>query len=304
MAYTYYCQLKVNAARHKLTTANDEEAQIHAKLDGKKVVISEATIKRDLKFEDAEGIDCLSNKVIFEQLLLMGQDTQDTQPSGPTTNVEEKDFNAESAPTHSSDPLHSESSTEERFGKEDASKQERNIADIDIDKGTTLVNETAEDQRSLNDQDEIMFDDEKDLQALKTSKPKMIVVRDHKEPSESTTTPTSVADSTRPKARGVVMQDPSETTTTIPIPSKVQDKAKDMDTEVVGSSKKTVAAEGSSKRAGEEIEQESSKRQKVDDDQKAAELKKRWLQVDYEVEMAYDLLRLVRRQLRDGYVPE
>nr|GEW35423.1 hypothetical protein [Tanacetum cinerariifolium] len=28
------------------------------------------------------------------------------------------------------------------------------------------------------------------------------------------------------------------------------------------------------------------------------------LQVDYEVEMAYDLLRLVRRQLREGYVPE
>nr|GEY68131.1 hypothetical protein [Tanacetum cinerariifolium] len=37
-------------------------------------------------------------------------------------------------------------------------------------------------------------------------------------------------DSTRPKARGVVMQEPSETpttTTTIPIPSKVQDKGKD-----------------------------------------------------------------------------
>nr|GEW35632.1 hypothetical protein [Tanacetum cinerariifolium] len=28
------------------------------------------------------------------------------------------------------------------------------------------------------------------------------------------------------------------------------------------------------------------------------------LQVDYEVKMAYDLLRLVRRQLREGYVPE
>nr|GEX98624.1 hypothetical protein [Tanacetum cinerariifolium] len=28
------------------------------------------------------------------------------------------------------------------------------------------------------------------------------------------------------------------------------------------------------------------------------------LQVDYEVEMTYDLLRLVRRQLREGYIPE
>nr|GEU79159.1 RNA-directed DNA polymerase, eukaryota [Tanacetum cinerariifolium] len=134
-AYTYYCQLKVNAARHKLTTIVDvnvvedvhnlvaflskptesegfehiidflnanpikydltmnhtiytscieqfganattkninREVQIHAKVDGKKVIISEATITRDIKFKDKGGVDCLSNEVIFEQLLLMG----------------------------------------------------------------------------------------------------------------------------------------------------------------------------------------------------------------------------------------
>nr|GEW00362.1 hypothetical protein [Tanacetum cinerariifolium] len=48
------------------------EAQIHAKVDGKKVIISEATIRRDLKFEDEGGVDCLSNEVIFKQLPLMG----------------------------------------------------------------------------------------------------------------------------------------------------------------------------------------------------------------------------------------
>nr|GEU78676.1 hypothetical protein [Tanacetum cinerariifolium] len=47
------------------------EAQIHAKVDGKKALISEATIIRDIKFEDEEGVDCLSNEVIFEQLTLM-----------------------------------------------------------------------------------------------------------------------------------------------------------------------------------------------------------------------------------------
>nr|GEV78557.1 hypothetical protein [Tanacetum cinerariifolium] len=69
----------------------------------------------------------------------------------------------------------------------------------------------------------------KALEALKTSKPKIrgIVVRDHKELSESITIPTLIADSTRPKAKGVVMEEPSEaTTTTIPIPSKVQDIGK------------------------------------------------------------------------------
>nr|GEW86072.1 two-component response regulator-like PRR37 isoform X1 [Tanacetum cinerariifolium] len=37
------------------------EAQLHAKVDGKKVVISKASIKRDLRFEDKGGIDCLPN---------------------------------------------------------------------------------------------------------------------------------------------------------------------------------------------------------------------------------------------------
>nr|GEV92539.1 hypothetical protein [Tanacetum cinerariifolium] len=48
------------------------EAQIQAKVDGKKVIISEATIRRDLKFEDEGGDDCLPNDVLFEQITLMG----------------------------------------------------------------------------------------------------------------------------------------------------------------------------------------------------------------------------------------
>nr|GEV04449.1 copia protein [Tanacetum cinerariifolium] len=69
--------LKVNAARHKLTTAVDAktvngEAQLQALMDGKKVLITESTIRRDLQLEDTEGVDCLSNDVIFEQLTLIG----------------------------------------------------------------------------------------------------------------------------------------------------------------------------------------------------------------------------------------
>nr|GEU31800.1 putative ribonuclease H-like domain-containing protein [Tanacetum cinerariifolium] len=72
----------------------------------------------------------------------------------------------------------------------------------------------------------------KSLEALNTLNPKIKrnVVSDYKETSESTTIPTSITDSTRPKAKGIVMQEPSETptttTTTIPISSKVQDKRK------------------------------------------------------------------------------
>nr|GEU69016.1 hypothetical protein [Tanacetum cinerariifolium] len=51
------------------------EAQLHAKVDGKKVAIFEASIRRDLQFRDEGGVDSLPNKVIFKQLTLMGAKT-------------------------------------------------------------------------------------------------------------------------------------------------------------------------------------------------------------------------------------
>nr|GEV95398.1 retrovirus-related Pol polyprotein from transposon TNT 1-94 [Tanacetum cinerariifolium] len=39
--------------------------------DGKKITISEASIRRDLQLVDEEGVDCLPNSTIFEQLALM-----------------------------------------------------------------------------------------------------------------------------------------------------------------------------------------------------------------------------------------
>nr|GEV07701.1 uncharacterized mitochondrial protein AtMg00810-like [Tanacetum cinerariifolium] len=39
--------------------------------DKKKVIITEASIRRDLRFKDKGGVDCLSNEVIFEELTLM-----------------------------------------------------------------------------------------------------------------------------------------------------------------------------------------------------------------------------------------
>nr|GEW30070.1 hypothetical protein [Tanacetum cinerariifolium] len=50
----------------------NREAHIHAKVDKKKVIISEVIIRRDLKFKNEGGVDCLSNEVIFKQLPLMG----------------------------------------------------------------------------------------------------------------------------------------------------------------------------------------------------------------------------------------
>ncbi|GKC79069.1 hypothetical protein Tco_1129843, partial [Tanacetum coccineum] len=41
-------------------------------VDGKKIIITESTLRRDLQLEDAKGVDCLPNATIFEQLALMG----------------------------------------------------------------------------------------------------------------------------------------------------------------------------------------------------------------------------------------
>nr|GFC16566.1 hypothetical protein [Tanacetum cinerariifolium] len=106
-----------------------------------------------------------------------------------------------------------ESSDKESLGEEDPSKKERNIADIDANKEISIVDETVEDQGRFDDQEmldtSVIDDDEGATTTITTAN----------------TIPTPA--STRPKAKGVVMQEPSETTsttTTIPIPSK--DKGK------------------------------------------------------------------------------
>ncbi|GJR57146.1 retrovirus-related pol polyprotein from transposon TNT 1-94 [Tanacetum coccineum] len=51
------------------------EKQLHALVDGKKIIITESSVRRDLQLEDEEGIDCLPNSTIFEQLTLTGPNT-------------------------------------------------------------------------------------------------------------------------------------------------------------------------------------------------------------------------------------
>ncbi|GJY22765.1 putative ribonuclease H-like domain-containing protein [Tanacetum coccineum] len=52
-------------------TVNDA-SYIKAKVAGKTISISEASIRQDLLFNDVDGIDCLTNQEIYENLQLMG----------------------------------------------------------------------------------------------------------------------------------------------------------------------------------------------------------------------------------------
>ncbi|GJU82292.1 hypothetical protein Tco_1284657 [Tanacetum coccineum] len=51
------------------------EVQLHALVDGKRVVITKTYVRRTLRLKDVEGIDCLSNYTILENLALMGPKT-------------------------------------------------------------------------------------------------------------------------------------------------------------------------------------------------------------------------------------
>nr|GEZ62743.1 hypothetical protein [Tanacetum cinerariifolium] len=301
-----------------------------------------------------------------------------------------------------------ESSDEESLGEEDASKHGRNIADIDVDKEITLVDETAEDQKRFDDQemfDTWVLDNEKVVVKKAVADKEVSAVEEVN--ADSITTPISVAATTttaattptifmdeitlakalieiktsRPNAKGMVMQEPSETPTPTPIvysqqPSKVHDKDErlareknkvnnavieqwnDVQAKIEANyelAQKLDSLRGISKRSGDEMEQKIAKKQRIEDENESAELKRCLeivpddeddvtidvtplsfksptnntlyyllvkkmypfthhtlyqmfsdvkLQVDYECEMAYELLRLARKHFREGYVAE
>nr|GEY56544.1 hypothetical protein [Tanacetum cinerariifolium] len=131
------------------------------------------------------------------------------------------------------------SSDEKGLGdQEDASKQGR-IAEIDADEDLSLINETAQDQGRMNDQD---------------------LFRVHDLDSDEVFVDVTIA---KPKANEVTIQEPSEFRTTSP---SQPPQAKDIEIVEESLRKSQVkVTEGSSKRAREEIEQESAKKQKLDE---------------------------------------
>nr|GFA45118.1 hypothetical protein [Tanacetum cinerariifolium] len=84
-------QVNLNVSHLHAVKRIFREAQIHARVDGKEIVITKSSVKRDLRLSDEEGINCLPNSTIFEQLALMGKpkrkDTQVPQPSGHIESV-------------------------------------------------------------------------------------------------------------------------------------------------------------------------------------------------------------------------
>ncbi|GKA18727.1 ribonuclease H-like domain-containing protein [Tanacetum coccineum] len=74
--YASYIEQFWNTATSK--TVNTIK-QIHAIVDGKAVVISKSSVRSDLLFDDEDGITCLTNDEIIENLALMGYEQLSTK---------------------------------------------------------------------------------------------------------------------------------------------------------------------------------------------------------------------------------
>ncbi|GJT36840.1 hypothetical protein Tco_0936705 [Tanacetum coccineum] len=136
---------------------------------GKKIVVTEASVRRDHQLDDEEGTNCLPNATIFEELTRIGQGkdfsgretplfptmvVQAQEEMGKVKKLEKKGGSR----THKLKRLYKVgrsarivSSDEASLSdQEDASKQGRKFHDIDVDEDITLEN--------VHDDDDIMFD--------------------------------------------------------------------------------------------------------------------------------------------------
>ncbi|GKC35901.1 hypothetical protein Tco_1048285 [Tanacetum coccineum] len=248
----------------KAKTINGE-SQLHALVDGKKIIITESSVRRDFQLEDENGIDCLPNSTIFEQLALMGvldlektKTTQHNEIASLKKRVKKLEKKNRSR-THKLKRLYKvgltakveSSDNEESLGK-DASKQGR-IDAIDADEEITLV--------SVHDEMEV---DEEVVEVINTAKliidSAQVSVAVDKVSTASVATTVSAATtttvtittvdditlaqaleemkSTKPKKKGVVIQELGESATTKSSQLSSQDKGKGILVEPVKPMKK------------------------------------------------------------------
>ncbi|GJU51187.1 putative ribonuclease H-like domain-containing protein [Tanacetum coccineum] len=275
----------VNAAKHKLTAARinllllekvnafwstvkekkvNGEVQLQALVDGKKIVVTEASVRRDLQLEDADSVDCLPNATIFEQLTLIGTHKgQRLQPSMQLkelidfcTKLQQRVLDLDNTKTAQAQEITSLKKRVKRLEKKEGSRTHSLKRLYKIGRSARVV---SSEEASLGDQedgrhnDDLMFDkgvlNDKEVFARQDMAEKEVSIADlvttagevvttaNVEVSTASPTAATITNveltlaqtlvelkSATPKTKGVVMQEPSESITTTIIPSK--DKGK------------------------------------------------------------------------------
>ncbi|GJU99273.1 retrovirus-related pol polyprotein from transposon TNT 1-94 [Tanacetum coccineum] len=242
------------------------ECQIQALIDKKKVIITETSIRSDLHLEDAGGTDCLPTATIFKELARMGKTRKDvavTQEeiqqddsvltpyndlplSGEDsmqlselmllcTNLQKQVLDLKKAKDAQAKEI---TDLKKRVQKLERKKEIKNymikktkescIEDIDKDVDVSLVDDTHErsDDADMFDINDLHGSAASTLLMKITLAQTLIQIKEAK--PKVVTTAATTATTTRPKARGVVVQEPSEFRTpqeSQPLMIKDKDKA-------------------------------------------------------------------------------
>nr|GEX38316.1 hypothetical protein [Tanacetum cinerariifolium] len=266
------------------------EVQLRAWVDGKEIVITESSVRIDLQLANEKCIDCLPNSTIFEQLALMGKpkrkDTQVPQPSGPTDPVKDEAVYKEwddslvmAATTTSS--LGAEQDSDALDGEEVFVEQ-----DIDADEDITLKRLQAEEQQELSAEEKAKL-----FQQLLEQRRKHFAAKITEEKRNKPLTQAQqrkIMCTYLKNIKGNKLKDlKNKSFDSI---QKMFDRAfKKVNTFI---DFRTELVEGSSKRAGEKLTHESTKKQKVEDDKETTDLKQLMKVILDEEEVAIDAIPL------------
>nr|GEV07071.1 putative ribonuclease H-like domain-containing protein [Tanacetum cinerariifolium] len=191
------------------------EVHIHAWVDGKEIVITESSVRRDHQLADEEGIDYLPNSTIFEQLALM------------------RVLDLEKTKTSQCNEIDSLKRRVKKLEKRNKSKthklkrlyKERRIDAIDQDEDITLV--IVQDDAKMFDVNDLVNAAQDStatktittkeitltqaLEALKASKPKVkrIVIQEQEDPGKSTTITVIIPkQQSQDKGKGIMIEEP------------------------------------------------------------------------------------------------
>ncbi|GJY75281.1 hypothetical protein Tco_0480397 [Tanacetum coccineum] len=138
------------------TTDDDGEIKITATIDGQSKTITEASLRRHLKLEDHDGVEVIPNTEIFEQLALMGYNTDSNRFALDNAEETNSKHTLEHIQFPHSMPRVNKLETRVKTGRarrrarlvlseeehdslDDSSKQGRKILDIDEDPDTYLA---------------------------------------------------------------------------------------------------------------------------------------------------------------------
>nr|GEV32078.1 retrovirus-related Pol polyprotein from transposon TNT 1-94 [Tanacetum cinerariifolium] len=199
------------------------EAQLHARVDGKKIIITEASIRRDLQLADEEDEAIhkeLGNSLVRAATIASSLEAEQDNGGGPRCQESMRDTTAqtrfESVSKHFNDSLLARVLDLEKKRQ----LKGRRIDAIDQGEDVTLVN--VQDEAEMFDMNDLGVNAAQDstatttieltlvqvLKALKTSKPKVkgIVIQEQEEPGKSTTTIISKQQSLD-KGKGIIIEE-------------------------------------------------------------------------------------------------